>query len=70
MARGHVGQDLVGLMELYAEESVLESSAILVLEKNTLGILGENLRLGCISSHCFECWERAFAVGVVLVRFV
>jgi steroid Delta-isomerase len=39
MARGHVEQDLVGLMELYAEESVLESSAILVLEKNTLGIL-------------------------------
>jgi hypothetical protein len=24
MARGHVEQDLVGLMELYAEESVLE----------------------------------------------
>jgi steroid Delta-isomerase len=34
-----VKQDLVGLMELYAEEIVLESSAILVSEKNTLGVL-------------------------------
>lgn len=32
-------RDLERLMELYAEESVLESSAILVVEKEKLGIL-------------------------------
>jgi hypothetical protein len=34
-----IERDLDRLMELYAEESVLESSAILVLEKEKLGIL-------------------------------
>ena len=34
-----IERDLERLMELYAEESVLESSAILVVEKEKLGIL-------------------------------
>ena len=34
-----VGRNLDGLMELYAEDSVLESSLILVLEKNATGVL-------------------------------
>ena len=39
-----VGRDVDGLMELYAEDSVLESFAVLVLEKNSTGVLkGRNL---------------------------
>jgi steroid Delta-isomerase len=39
-----VSRNLDGLMELYAEDSVLESSAVLVLEKNSTGVLkGRNL---------------------------
>jgi steroid Delta-isomerase len=34
-----VSRNLDGLMELYAEDSVLESSAVLVLERNTTGVL-------------------------------
>jgi ketosteroid isomerase-like protein len=42
-----IERDLDRLMELYAEKSVLESSAILVLEKEKLGILRgkTNIRL-------------------------
>lgn len=32
-------RNLDGLMELYAEDSVLESSAVLVIEKNATGVL-------------------------------
>jgi steroid Delta-isomerase len=39
-----VSRNLDGLMELYAEDSVLESSAVLVLEGNSTGVLkGRNL---------------------------
>jgi hypothetical protein len=39
-----VSRDVDGLMELYAEDSVLESSAVLVLEGNSTGVLkGRNL---------------------------
>ena len=34
-----VSRDLAGPMELFAEDSVLESSAVLVLEKNSTGVL-------------------------------
>ena len=34
-----VSRNLDGLMELYAEDCVLESSAVLVLEKNSTGVL-------------------------------
>jgi hypothetical protein len=34
-----VGRDLDGLMELDAEDSTLESSAVLVLEKHSTGVL-------------------------------
>jgi steroid Delta-isomerase len=34
-----VSRNLDGLMELYAEDCVLESSAVLVLEKNSTGIV-------------------------------
>lgn len=39
-----VSRNLDGLMELYTEDSVLESSAVLVLEGNSTGVLkGHNL---------------------------
>ena len=34
-----VSRDLDGLMELYSEDCVLESSLVLVLEKNSTGVL-------------------------------
>ncbi len=57
-----VSRNLDGLMELYAEDSVLESSAVLVLEKNSTGVLKGRDRIKKHFAAFFDMMKQDAAV--------
>jgi ketosteroid isomerase-like protein len=60
--RASVGRDLDKLMALYANESVLDSSAVLVLEKDPSGIIRGHDRIRKHFASFFAMLGSAFRV--------